>query len=167
MVQDSNKKKSNAPKRLATYGGGALVIGLLLGLMLDLPGFGTSQDGEDPMATVTGVQNNQLVEAKSAADDMHADDTAPVEDTSVVTVRIDDRIYGVRTINDGEEVFWPTALDEVVQQVKAVSGNQDGVRVRVLRKSTARAAAEQALKKALDAAGVNDDQIYWQREPVD
>ena len=80
----------------------------------------------------------------------------------VVKVVIQDRDYLLRTTDDdGQEQLQPIALAQLVETVRAASGDEDGVRVRIVRRDSSRAAAEELLHQSLLKAGVAATAMVW------
>jgi len=163
-------------KRTATVGGGLVLVGLALGMLLNLfrgPGGGdegtnvmarssgeTSLSQSDPGADVpvTNASQEQPISSEPAAPAM-----APVaQPLQVVRVVVEDREYKLRrTGSDGQEQLQPIALAELIELVRGVSGDEDGVRVRIVRHDSSRAAAEELLRQRLIEAGVAETAMVW------
>jgi hypothetical protein len=80
----------------------------------------------------------------------------------VLHVLIDGRQYLVRKPADGGEEYQPATLDEVVELAQATPGDEDGIRVRINRRGSARATAEIALRDRFTAAGLPPESIREQ-----
>ena len=79
----------------------------------------------------------------------------------VVKVVIADRSYFVRsTIGDV-----PTDLNQLVKLVKAATGDEDGIRIRIYRRPTSRTTTELALRDALLDAGIAEEHVVWNVNP--
>ena len=142
--------------RSKTLLGGAVIlaIGVLIGMFGKLPGFGTGSGNSRSVAT------SQPVEVPLAAKD-RIDEPGTQQ---VVTVLIDDRSYALVLQVGSETVYRPVDLPDLVREASAATGNSDGLRVRILRRESARASTEENLYAALADAGITGDAVYAQRD---
>lgn len=79
-----------------------------------------------------------------------------------VRVIIRDRDYFLK---EGRQET-PLPLDRLVDTVRDVSGDDDGVRLRVYRAESARVTAELELREALQKAEIPESATYWSPEPA-
>lgn len=159
--------------------GAVLVAGIALGVYLSdlFKGFGlgdgtaskTTQESTEPgdsadstAQTVASIDSAHLVEPDSQPDPGKSA-VVPPPVTDVVKVVIADRSYFVRS-PEGDQ---STELKQIVALAGAATGDEDGIRVRVYRRLSSRAAAENELRDALIAAGITDEQTVWIANPVD
>ncbi|MFK7820894.1 MAG: hypothetical protein AB8G99_19425 [Planctomycetaceae bacterium] len=152
----SRKKKGSGS--LTKGVGAAVVVAFLLGMYTGIPGFGGG----------SGAEGNADVDASGGG--------GPVETTSdlmkaglednVVTVLIDAREFAVLTKKDGQEEYKAASMDQIVQMARAAQGDDTGVRVKVLRRESAKASAEESLRNSLASAGVPATSIYWPRRYI-
>ncbi len=174
MVQNSGSRLLSTRNVL----GAVLVAGIAAGVYLGgvWKGFGGgSMQGigiGDPSPTPTQKSSDSKVGAKGDTKSVVVTDSDPDrEKTStvsgpapqVVKVVIADRSYFLRSA-DGDQA---AELKQVVSVAKTAIGDEDGIRVRVYRKLSSRTAAEIALRDALVAAGITDEQTAWVATPVD
>ena len=120
-------------------------------------GNGTGSDTQVSVAPVDVV--NKPAETVKETDEL------PIAVPDVVRILIDERQYYLRSENRGGQdllIELPRLIDLILQ----APGDDDGLRVRVYRRSTARASAEEKLKTAMAEAGVNDASIFWVPTPV-
>lgn len=159
--------------------GAVLVAGIAVGVYLSdfFKGFGlgdgtaskSTQESKEPgddadstAQTVASIDSADSVEPRTPPDP-EKPAVAPAPATQVVKVVIADRSYFVRAA-DGDQ---SAELKQVVALAGAATGDEDGIRVRVYRKLSSRTAAEIALRDALVAAGITDEQTVWVASPID
>ena len=158
--------------RRLTIGGGlligvAIVASLLSGLF---SGFGGQGSGNGPTVVVLNGGNSMNIPdtAQSKPVDQHPEPkeepASPPEsaDADVVNLLIDGRSYFIRQSVDGKRAYRPIELPELVNLAKAARGNEDGIRVRVSRRESSRASAENLLQEKLMEAGLRKEAIYLQ-----
>lgn len=163
--------------RKRTILGGTLAMGLIAGIWLSdkLPhmgsGFGLGSGGDGilgkpPDASNVAAQAGEgsiKADAPGLVDDHHSN-AEPLDD--VLTILVVDRHYAVwRTTRKGNGYF-PAELDELVQLARDAKPSDDGLRVRILRSTTARVTAWQKLQSELVQAGVPAEAIVVPRELV-
>ena len=136
------------------FGGGS-IQGIGIGDPSPKP---TQKSSDSTQAAKNDTKNG--VEPKS---DPASDKTSTEQAPQVVKVVIADRSYFLRSA-DGDQA---AELKQVVSVAKTAAGDEDGIRVRVYRKLSSRTAAEIALRDALVAAGITDEQTAWVATPVD
>jgi hypothetical protein len=98
--------------------------------------------------------------ARLAANAEPDDDERPV-----LHLHIEGRELFVLSEADGAGVARPTTLDEIAKLARLAKGNSEGIRVRVSRRPSSKAAVEVELRDALVDAGVPEDAIDWQDGP--
>jgi hypothetical protein len=160
------------PIKKRTIAGGLLIVGAVLGAFMSglLPGFGSGSG-----IRVQGTGDDSTRASQSATDETPRE-PAQVEVPVVVDVkssppivleiRIDNHDYivpdddtatGVRTVD----------LDEAVELAQLTTGNDDGIRVRILRSGSARLTAWTTLHDALVKSGLSLDSIRMPKELVE
>jgi hypothetical protein len=141
-----------------------IAAGVYLGDFMKGPGWGGSSKGTSN-STGTSTSKDGATDKKPAVDKTEAvpEKIAALPQTPVVKVVIADRSYFLRSA-EGDQ---PIELDQLVSQAVAAKGDEYGIHIRVYRKLSSRTAAEIALRDALAAAGVGDDQTVWVPNPVD
>lgn len=153
-----------------------LGIGIFLGNRFRGIGPGGENTGvkSDPSAATetVDIDGNVRVQAPDGAVSM----VEPMRDDreitrtprdAVINVLIEDRTYKqVRTV-DGEQVYESVDLPELMDRINRATGNADGVVVRIARKRSARATAEQDLDEALVKEGIAPDAIQRRAEFVE
>ncbi len=167
--------------RKRTILGGTLAMGLIAGIWLSgkLPhmgsGFGLGSGGDGilgkPVASNVSVQaGNGSIKSNTAedADDHHSKpkrtDAEPLDD--VLTILVEDRHYAVWRKTRKGNGYFPAELDELVQLALDAKPSDEGLRVRILRSTTARVTAWQKLQSELVQAGVPAEAIVVPRELV-
>lgn len=154
--------------RKRNFLGAALLAGIGLGVYLGKLNFGWgggNQFGIGSIGTETQVSvapaagNTRPLEATKEKEEL------PIAVPDVVRILIDDRQYYLRSENGGDQGV-PISLPNLIRLVEQAPGDEDGLRVRVYRRVTARAATEEALKTALADAGINEAAIFWVPTPI-
>jgi hypothetical protein len=147
------KKRGGTSRRVAVGGGAILILGIIMGMFMDLPGLGSGTIASKGKRTTATTAPPETI-----SPDTEADDSPPTVD--LITVLIDDRSYSLVKKVGEETVFSPVELSSIVDQATKVSGNEDGIRVRILRRESARYMAETDLRKALADAGIENEAVY-------
>ena len=145
--------------RKRTVGGGIVVVAALVGVWLSglFKGFGPGGTGEGEGDGP--AEYRAAVPTSTEAED--ADDTSPLsEPARVVEVLIDGETYSVRRSIAGGAEWHPADRDEIVRLADAASGDSQGVRVRIRRRSTSLPSAEQELEEALLQAGLSSTELH-------
>lgn len=151
----------------AGLGGGALLIALALFLLFrgfgpggtGQSGSGTTEndaEGAAPLAT-TDPRAVMSKSTTSAAGPVLTDDERKALSGDLLTILIDEHDYLMEVPGEPTAVYRPTPLERLVELAGLTKGDTNGTRIRILRRSTARASAEQKLKLELGRAGIKDD----------
>ncbi len=150
--------------RRLTIGGGALIgVAMVYGLLNGLfSGFGGNGPGSGAQALVSNGNNSMSMPDASQSKPPVENETPP-ESTDVVNVLIDERSYFIRLLVDGKGEYRRIELPELVNLAKAARGNEDGIRVRVSRRESSRASAENLLQEKLLGAGLRKESIHLQK----
>ena len=155
--------------RKRNFLGAALLAGVGLGVYLGKFNFGWgggNQFGIGSSGTETQVTsaagNIKPLEAKK---ETKAKEEIPAVIPDVVRILIDEREYYLRSENGGDQDV-PIELPRLIRLIEQAPGDEDGLRVRVYLKATARASAEENLKTALKEAGINEASVFWVPTPV-
>ncbi len=144
-------------KRMRYVIGGALVLGIVAGVWLSdlLKGLGSGNGVGIGQAGLEGVAV-QIDPATTGSDlGVSTESTTGVAATSL-KVLIKDRGYFLRT----GDLDSPIDLEALVPMVRAATGDDDGIKLRIYRSGTARVTAELQLREALRAANVAEGAIY-------
>ena len=144
--------------------GAALIAGIGLGIYLGKSGFdfGFGNQGEGggksgkAITSTEPARDGLAPPASSDSSDTQRDEL-PTSVPNDVRVVIDDRRYLLRW--NGKEAL--IALPQLMDLIKKAPGDSDGVRVRIYQKMSARASAEEALKKELISAAIPDTAVLW------
>ncbi len=158
------------PVKKRTIAGGLLVLGAVFGAFMSglLPGFGSGSG-----IGVQSAGSNPNVAAPTET----AREPAPVEEPvntnvetmappTVLEIRIDNHDYFVRDESSATGVR-QVNLDEAVKLAQATTGNDDGIRVRILRSQSARLSAWTSLHDSLINADLTQDSIRMPKELVE
>ena len=162
----------------AGVGGLALVFGFLL-YMLFRPGGtggGTSATSENPdsedsrpalvsgTAVIPGAATAQTSDRPDSSD-LPDEDQHALKD-NVLTVLIYEHSFLVRVSPGDEPVYRPVELGRVVELALRATGDSNGIRVRIIRRESARAAAEENLKQSLKRSGIGSDALHMSEQFV-
>ncbi|MBD3676444.1 MAG: hypothetical protein HUJ26_23275 [Planctomycetaceae bacterium] len=155
-----NKPKLVSNKQI--IGGGILlaVAGAILSMVGGLfSGFG-SGDG-------TGGEETGDVRI-SAATDTEQPEPIPsaktLEVDGIMDIIIDQTTYFIQK-KDNSTV--ELNLEEIAERAPEMTGNVQGIKVRVSRKRSSLLSAERDLEETLAAAGLSDEQVQWVAAPID
>lgn len=157
--------------------GGLVILGIVIATFFKglFPGFGSgSGDGEDSGPTlVASTDSSQppattpLAEEQPAQpeDTPEADEPAPETKAALETldVLIDGHDYLVSVRGKGYTVV---PLPAIMNVAKETSGNEDGIRVRILRKNSARVVAWSRLFEELEEVGIANDKVLMPKDLV-
>lgn len=151
-----------------TIAGGLIVIGAVLGTMMSglLPGFGSGtgiavQTSGTPSSSPTSIPQDEP--EPDVQPEPSKVKTAPPPE--VLEVRVDDREYLIPDQNaDG---FRRAELSEVIELAQSTTGNDDGIRVRIVRSRSARVVAWSTLYESLEESGLERDAIRMPKELID
>ncbi|MBL8818917.1 MAG: hypothetical protein JNL58_23010 [Planctomyces sp.] len=165
----------------ATVGGTALLLALVMYLLFNFgTGMGTGS-GNGESSSELGKEPSGLASKAPASSDS-PDETEPGDSkltslvadqlsggmtddekkalsSDVLAVLIDEREYFIE-IPGKDPVYRPTQLKRILELAQNARGDSNGVRVRIIRRETARASAEEQLKLDLGRIGIGPDQIY-------
>lgn len=160
----------------ASIGGGALLIGLALFLLFrgfgpggtGMSGSGTSpgegqNEGDNSTITASDVpvsepQSKALV-APDQVDGGLTDDEKKSLSGDTFTVLIDERSYFIAIPGQDTSVYRPTPLKRILELATLSKGDSNGIKVKILRRESARASAEAELKFGLEREGIRNDAI--------
>ncbi|MFO1003995.1 MAG: hypothetical protein U0936_27070 [Planctomycetaceae bacterium] len=153
----------------AGVGGGAILIGLALFLLfkgLGPGGTGSTGSGTGPqsgkaMISATGTESSSE-DAVAAPDEIKGGLTNEEKkslSSDVFTVLIDEKNFLIELPGFPDPVYREIKLPRVLELAKLVKGDSNGIRVRILRRESARASAEFDLTSGLQKVGVEKDAI--------
>ena len=165
--------------RKRTILGGTLAMGLIAGIWLSdkLPhmgsgfGFGSGGDGMlgKPDASNVSVQagddsikSNSVNDADDPGSRPKRTDAEPVDD--VLTILVDGRHYSVWRKTRKGNGYFPAELEELIPLALNTQPNDEGLRVRIQRSTTARVTAWQKLQSELVQAGVPAEAIVLTKD---
>jgi hypothetical protein len=151
----------------AGVGGGAILIGLALFMLfkgMGPGGTGSSGSGTGPESGKTLITSkgteSPSEEAVAAPDEVKGgltDDEKKSLTGDVFTVLIDEKNFLIELPGDPDPVYREAQLSRVIELAKLAKGDSNGIRVRILRRESARASAEFDLTDGLHKAGIDKD----------
>lgn len=169
----------------AGMGGGAILIGLALYLLFRGFGFGgpgapgsgggpDSESGADSksggstmITTSQSPSNSGSAKALAAPDRIEgglSDDEQKALSGVTLTVLIDEHDYLFEIPGTPDPMFRPIPLERIVELATLTKGDSNGTKVRILRRQTSRASAEEKLKLELGRRGIHADAIVMPSE---
>ncbi|NQV27394.1 MAG: hypothetical protein HQ518_23850 [Rhodopirellula sp.] len=158
-----------------TIAGGLVIVGVVLGSFMSglLPGFG-SGSGVGAQISVSGdatsaskpKSDEEMPSEPAAMEKPAIASVEPAAPPTVLETRVDNHDYLVPDNSDASGVR-KVDLDEVVKLAQATTGNDDGIRVRIIRSPSARLTAWITLHDALAKAGLAPDSIRMPKELVE
>lgn len=153
----------------AGLGGGAILIGLALYLLfkgMGPGGIGSSGSGigpepEESLITSKGTDtpSEKAIVAPDQIRGGLTDDEKKSLSGDVLTILIDEKNFLLELPGDVDPVYRKTSLPRVIELARLARGDSNGIRVRILRRESARASAEFDLIDGLHKEGVSKDSI--------
>ena len=172
----------------ASVGVGAIVLGMLAFLLLR--GFGpggsggagetgegsgdaqdlTSVDAGESASSVPSDSDRASAQSRGLSgagddDDLTSDERSALA-AQVLNVLIDERQFLIQIATTPTPLFRPSPLARIAQLAARAPGDTNGIRVRILRRETARPSAENELREVLKSVGLLDDAILMPAETV-
>lgn len=156
-----------------TIAGGLVVIGAVIGTIMSglLPGLGLGS-GVGVQASASGDPTSGSSDSPdepqpepASADEPPVTTVEVAAPPSVLEVRVDQHDYLIP--DDSEEGFREAELTDIVKLAQSTTGNDDGIRVRILRTRSARLVAWSTLHDALEKSGLARDSIRMPKELID
>lgn len=166
----------------AGIGAGAILVGLALFLLFR--GFGpggtgatgsgtgteSSREGSTMITTAAPSSESSAPRTPLAAPDRVEGGLTEDEKKSLsgdmLTVLIDEHEYLIEIPGSPDSVFRPTPLEGIVELAAMSKGDTNGTRVRILRRQSSRASAEEKLKLELERRGIHKDSVMMPGEFV-
>ena len=170
---------STGPRRLgkrtvrAASGGVAVMIVLLLLLFLRGGGPGSGDGETEATGEIPADAQVQGAVTSDAPDTTGVELTGLSEDErraladDVLVVLIDEHDYLIRIADETPTDYRPIELDRLVEVATQATGDTNGIRVRIQKKTTARASAEHTLRLELEQAGIRQDAVFESSELVE
>jgi hypothetical protein len=170
----------------AGVGVGAIALGMLAFLLLRGFGPGGSGGAGDAGEGSDGAQDRTSVAASDDAtsapadsdrssaqprglsgddDDLTSDERSALA-SQVLSVLIDERQFLIQIAATPTPLFRPSPLARIAELAARAPGDTNGIRVRILRRETARPSAENELREVLKSVGLLDDAILMPAETV-
>ena len=162
----------------AASGGVIVVVALLALLFMQGPGTGDSDgESEEQAALVSG--NDALAAADStnamltsqSQQEQESEGLTEQEMTALnqgtLVVLIDEHDYLI-DVSDTRQPDWqPIDLERLVTVARQADGDSNGIRVRIEKRVTARASAEQQILSTLETVGIGADAVFESSELID
>lgn len=154
-----NNRKLISNKKL--LGGGLIVVvagGILsmFGVLFPGLGGGSGEGDGDGNVQISTETDNSNVDTTPSAQALEVD--------GILDIIIDETSYLIQKNDDTMVVL---SLDEIAERAPEISGNAQGVKVRISRKRSSLLSAERKLEEVLKSAGLSNDQILWVSVPID
>lgn len=153
-----------------TIAGGLVVVGAILGSFMSglLPGFGSGSGigAEDAGNDSPSVSSDNAQQEPTPTNEPADSDVVTVAPAAVLDIRIDNHDYVVPDAASATGVR-KVDLDEAVKLAQMTRGNDDGIRVRILRNQSARVTAWAALHDELVKAGLAMDSIRMPKDLIE
>ncbi len=168
---------------------GAIVLGMLAFLLLrgfgpggpgGSGGAGDAGEGSGDAQDLTSVDAGEDATSAPADSDrssaqprgLSGDDDDLTSDernalaSQVLNVLIDERQFLIQIAATPTPLFRPSPLARIAELAARAPGDTNGIRVRILRRETARPSAENELREVLKSVGLLDDAILMPAETV-
>lgn len=161
----------------AASGGVLVIVALLVLLFMQGPGTGSSDPqssaesesaGSEALVSAAGdvgPTTSRPADDEEDHESADQDPTAFVGDTLVVL--IDEHDYFINVPADRTDAWQPVELSRLIELAQQATGDSNGIRVRIQKRSTARASAEHRIRSELQQAGIGMDAIFESAELVD
>jgi hypothetical protein len=157
--------------RKRAFAGITVVLGVVIATVLNggFPGFGTRNGSADENGSAEQVVASTETEAPGPSpatpqpeEEPKTEEEQPKKpDIKVLDILVDGHEYQISLRGKGYTTF---PLERIVATAQATSGNEDGIRVRILRRDSARVVAWSRLYEALEDAGISKDAILMPHE---
>jgi hypothetical protein len=156
-----------------TIAGGLVVVGAVIGTMMSglLPGLGPGS-GVGVQVSASGDPNSSSPDTPDEpqpepvpVDEPPATTVEVAAPPSVLEVRVDQHDYLIP--DDSDDGFRQAQLTDIVKLAQSTTGNDDGIRVRIMRTKSARLVAWSTLHDALAKSGLARDSIRMPKELID
>ena len=173
---------SGGPGRLVrragrTVTGGVIIVVVLFALrFMQGPGTGTgdgdisadfiSADRSSQFATAVPTDRMVLSSADTQADGLTETEQTAVQENTLV-ILIDEYDYLMRVPGNNVESWNEIDLQRLLKLAQQIRGDSNGIRVRIHKRSTARASAEQRIIDQLHSVGIGPDAIFESSELID
>ena len=162
------KKNPLRAGRRAMTGAAIILAALLATLFMNGPGSGggdSDNDGESrPADTQVSADPSAAILTSGSENAGLTDDEKAALSGNTLHVLIDDFDYLIRIRKAGDEQWTGIDLDRLLVVAAQAPGDSNGIRVRVQKRVTARASAEQKLRDALAAQGIGSDAVFESSE---
>ena len=153
-------------------GGIIVIVALLAVLFMQGPGTG---DGESSDPGSSSSDSELLASTNAggvplATDQQHGgltDNEQAALSGKTLVVLIDEHDYRVQVSGDDPEAWTPIELARLAEVARHATGDSNGIRVRIQKRVTARASAEQKILLELEKVGIGEDAIFESSELVD
>ncbi len=140
---------------------------LLQGLNLGSVGIpGSAPSADNPAPKTASAQSSQTASRSIDSPETPAAPDLSLSGLPVLTVLIDERSYRVQVPANPAPLYRDSSLEQIHALASTTTGDSNGIRVRILRRETARQSAETALQQTLEQAGITADAILMPSEIV-
>jgi len=157
--------------------GGVIVIAAFLALMLfrgtgtgdgdaEAPGTPDTSPGETLASTEMPATTPLAPPAESDSTGGLTPDEQKALSGKVLGVLIDEHSYLLEVPSDDKAVFKPISLERLTELARRAEGDSNGIKVRVLRRESARMGATFKLQEALASVKIGEDALYIPAEFV-
>ncbi|MHC4878147.1 MAG: hypothetical protein ACYTGL_16960 [Planctomycetota bacterium] len=159
--------------RKRAFAGITVVLAVVIATIFNggFPGLGTRNGNADEDGTATKVVSSTEpvtppaqeppTEPEPPAADKPEEKPAKKRELKVLDILVDGHEYQISIRGKGYSTF---PINQIVAVAKETSGNEDGIRVRILRRPSARVVAWSRLYETLEDAGIDKDAIIMPHE---
>jgi len=157
--------------RRATTGVVVIVAAFLVSMFMNGPGAGDgdgdsiTSSGSDDLQASASVEDALLV--SSDQPDGLTDDEQAALSGNTLHILIDEFSYLMRVPGQQTDSWQAIELDRLTEVAQQAAGDTNGIRVRIQKRVTARASAEQEILQQLNASGIGSDAIFESPELVE
>ena len=156
----------------AAMGGAIVIVALLLAMFLRGPGTGegdssgTTDSSGDATFVASADSSDVMLEASDESGGLTELEQSALSGNTLL-VLIDEHDYLVRVSGDAGDAWQQIKLDRLIEVAQHATGDSNGIRIRIQKRSTARASAEQKILTELEQAGIGRDAIFESSELTD
>jgi hypothetical protein len=159
----------------AAMGGGVVLLSFLLFMLFRFgiggePGKGDNDNQFSPgdvMVTSQPASTDPMsvFPSEDASEKLTLDEKTALSN-DVLAVLIDERNFLIELPSDTDPIYRQMPLERIVQLAQLAKGDSNGIQVRILRRESARASAEEELRKELNRSGIESDAIHMSDSTV-
>lgn len=149
-------------------GGAIFIVALLAILFVQGPrtGDGESSDSGNSSSDSELLASGEVVLGADQQTGGLTDNEQAALSGKTLIILIDEHDYRMQVSGDGPDAWQPIELTRLTEVARHATGDSNGIRVRIQKRVTARASAEQKILLELEKVGIGKDAIFESSELV-